>query len=67
MKSQKSVNKIFEIGLGTNNIDIVSTMGKKGHPGASLRAFRDFCPNAEIYGADFDSRILFQEKVKLLC
>ena len=62
LKSQKSVNKIFEIGLGTNNIDIVSTMGKKGHPGASLRAFRDFCPNAEIYGADFDSRILFQEK-----
>ena len=33
----------------------------KGNPGASLRAFRDFCPNAEIYGADFDSRILFQE------
>ena len=60
--SNKNINKIFEIGLGTNNTDIVSTMGKKGFPGASLRAFRDYNQNALIYGADFDSRILFQEK-----
>ena len=53
--------KILEIGLGTNNTDIVSTMGCNGTPGASLRAFRDFCPKAEIYGADVDSRILFSE------
>lgn len=37
-------------------------MGVKGKPGASLRAFRDFCPNALIFGADIDKRILFQEK-----
>ena len=52
---------ILEIGLGTNNMDVVSHMGKSGRPGASLRAFRDFCPNADIYGADIDRRILFSE------
>jgi hypothetical protein len=36
-------------------------MGDSGKPGASLRAFRDFLPNAQIYGADVDRRILFQE------
>lgn len=54
--------KIFEIGLGTNNMDIVSTMGRNGMPGASLRAFRDFTANAKIFGADFDNRILFTEE-----
>jgi len=56
-----NVEKIFEIGLGTNNTDIVSTMGKKGNPGASLRAFRDFLPNVQVYGADFDRSVLFTE------
>jgi hypothetical protein len=36
-------------------------MGKYGRPGASLRAFRDFLPNSEIFGADVDRRILFEE------
>ncbi len=54
--------KILEIGLGTNNVDVVSTMGSGGKPGASLRAFRDYCPNAQVYGADFDKRILFTEE-----
>jgi len=54
--------KIFEIGLGTNNTDVVSTMGTNGKPGASLRAFRDYIDDSYIYGADFDHRILFEEK-----
>ena len=54
-------SKIFEIGLGTNNIDVVSTMGKNGKPGASLRAFRDYTNDLHVYGADFDQRILFEE------
>jgi hypothetical protein len=62
LSSQKSVDRIFEIGLGTNNLDVVSTMGKNGKPGASLRAFRDCFLRAKIYGADFDSRILFNEE-----
>jgi len=53
--------KILEIGLGTNHPDVVSTMGEGGSPGASLRAFRDFCPNALIFGADIDARVLFSE------
>jgi cephalosporin hydroxylase len=57
----KAPRKIFEIGLGTNNVDVVSTMGTHGKPGASLRAFREFQKNCSIYGADFDKRILFKE------
>ena len=58
---REKISNILEIGLGTNNRDIVSSMGKDGKPGASLRSFRDFCPNAEIIGADIDKRILFEE------
>ncbi len=53
--------RILEVGLGTNNTDVVSNMGIKGRPGASIRAFRDFLPNAKVYGADIDTRILFSE------
>jgi SAM-dependent methyltransferase len=53
--------RILEIGLGTNNPNLISTMGKNGIPGASLRAFRDFLPNAKIFGADIDKPILFKE------
>jgi hypothetical protein len=55
------VDALLEIGLGTNNEDVVSSMGAQGRPGASLRAFAEFLPSARIYGADFDRRILFQE------
>lgn len=53
---------ILEIGLGTNNIDLMSSMGLDGKPGASLRAFRDMYQNAQIFGADIDKRILFTEE-----
>jgi SAM-dependent methyltransferase len=53
--------RLLEIGLGTNRPDVVSSMGRQGKPGASLRAFRDFCPNAQVFGADIDKRILFNE------
>ena len=47
--------------MGTNNRHVVSHMGVDGKPGASLRAFRQHLPNAQIYGADIDKSILFQE------
>ncbi|MBY0293867.1 class I SAM-dependent methyltransferase, partial [Patescibacteria group bacterium] len=53
---------IFEIGLGTNNMDVPSNMGKYGKPGASLRAFRDWAPHANVHGADVDDRVLFEEE-----
>ena len=53
---------ILEIGLGTNNPRVPSTMGVTGKPGAAERAFRDWAPNARIYGADVDREILFTEE-----
>ena len=57
-----SITALLEIGLGSNHRDVVSNMGINGKPGASLRAFREFLPNARIYGADVDRRILFSEE-----
>ena len=61
LKHSDAITGICEIGLGTNNPDVVSNMGEAGQPGASLRAFRDHCQNASIYGADVDRRILFED------
>ena len=55
------VKKVFECGLGTNNENFPSNMGANGKPGASLRAWRDYFPNADVYGADIDKSVLFQE------
>lgn len=51
---------VLEIGLGTNNPNLVSTMGINGKPGASLYSFSEYLPNSNIYGADIDTNILFQ-------
>ena len=53
--------KVFECGLGTNNPDLASSMGVNGKPGASLRVWKDYFPNATIYGADIDKDVLFEE------
>ena len=59
------IKKILEIGLGTNNENLLSNMGNQGKPGASLRAFRDYFKNSKIYGADIDKDILFSDlKIK---
>lgn len=62
LQNSSTVNGVLEVGLGTNNTDVVSHMGSNGKPGASLRAFKEYLPNANIYGADVDQRILFQEE-----
>jgi len=56
--SQKEL-RIFELGLGTNNVNIPSNMGPAGRPGASLYGWAEFFPNSYIFGADIDSEILF--------
>jgi hypothetical protein len=53
--------RVFELGLGTNNIKLPSNMGSGGKPGASLRGWAKFFPNAQVYGADIDRDILFTE------
>jgi SAM-dependent methyltransferase len=52
--------RIFELGLGTNNPALISSMGEMGMPGASLRGWRELFPHAQIYGADIDRDILFK-------
>lgn len=53
--------RIFELGLGTNNVNVPSNMGSHGKPGASLRAWRDYFPNSLVFGADIDRNVLFEE------
>ena len=48
--------------MGTNNTDVPSNMGKDGKPLASLRAWRDYFKNANIYGGDIDKEILKNEE-----
>lgn len=60
--SRNSILKVFECGLGTNNLSFKSNMGRAGLPGASLRAWREYFPNAEIFGADIDTSILFSDE-----
>ncbi len=61
--------RVLEIGLGTKNPQMLSTMAFERpnpispllQPGGSLRAFRDYLPNSQIYGADYDREVLFEE------
>jgi len=63
LKRPLEVKNIFEIGIGSHNEDFTSNMVNvvDHSPGASLRAFHDYCPNANIYGADLDKEILIKE------
>ena len=52
--------RIFELGLGTNNVNVPSNMGVNGRPGASLFGWAEFFKQSQVYGADIDRGILFQ-------
>ena len=58
---RKDILNVFELGIGTNYEDIPSSMTSSGSPGASLRMWREYFPNANVIGADIDNRILFEE------
>lgn len=57
-----NVKKVFECGIGTNKTDSPSSMGNDGRPGASLRVWKEYFPNALIIGADIDKDILFEDE-----
>lgn len=59
-----NTTKIFELGLGTNNIDVKSNMGIHGKPCASVYGWNEYF-NTTVYGADIDSNILeYNHKIK---
>lgn len=59
--SRDSIRHVFECGIGSIDPTIASNMTSAGAPGASLRAWRDYFPNALIIGADIDAASLFRE------
>ena len=59
---RNEIKSFLEIGLGTNNVNLPSNMGIDGVPLASLRAWRDYFKNEQIYGADIDKSILKNEE-----
>lgn len=57
--------RVFELGLGTNNVNIPCNMGSEGRPGASLFGWSEFFPNSHVFGGDIDTDILFNtDKIK---
>jgi lipopolysaccharide biosynthesis glycosyltransferase len=61
-QNRNSVRKVFECGIGTNDESFSSHMTSNATPGGSLRAWREYFPNALIFGADVDTKILFFEE-----
>jgi hypothetical protein len=61
-KKRNKTEIVLEIGIGTNDPELLSSMGSNGNPGASLRAWRDYNPKATVYGLDIDKNILFSEQ-----
>jgi hypothetical protein len=57
--STRELFNVLEIGIGTNNKNIVSYMPGEIKPGSSLRSFDALFIQANIFGADFDRSILF--------
>ena len=47
--------------IGTNDLNIKSNMTENAKPGASLRVWRDYFVNANIFGGDIDEKVLFEE------
>jgi hypothetical protein len=57
-----SGTNILEIGIGTSNPNLPSTMGINGKPGASLRAWKASNKFRIVMGADIDKECLFTEE-----
>ena len=54
------IRRVFEMGLGSTNPAFPFAM-LNGTPGASLRGWAEYFPQAEIFGADIDRDALFTE------
>jgi len=56
-----SIGSLLECGIGTSNNEFQNNMGEKANPGASLRVWREYFPNAEVTGIDIDPEVMFAE------
>ena len=57
--------RIFEMGIGTKNLNIPFNSGSLYNIGASLLVWQEFFPNSKIFGADIDGDSLFHtERIK---
>ncbi len=61
-EKRNKIEKVFEIGIGSQNPLIPCNMGQGGTPSASLRGWKEYFPNATIHGADIDKTILKDEE-----
>lgn len=62
---KKSFLNVLEIGLGSQNPLVPSRMCREFSVGSSIRAYKEYFPNAQIFGADVDKDILFtDERIK---
>lgn len=52
---------ILEFGLGSQNPAIPSRMPGRNIVGGSLRSYKEYFPNAQVFGADIDKECLFNE------
>ena len=51
--------RIFEMGIGSKNLNIPFNSGSFYNTGASLLTWNEFFPNSKIFGADIDGTSLF--------
>jgi hypothetical protein len=60
---KQNIKLVLECGIGSKNTNILSNMSYSKYciPGGSLRAWRDYFPNADIIGIDIDQDVLFTE------
>jgi hypothetical protein len=58
---RETFRKVLELGVGTKERMPVN-VASHYRTGASLYMWRDFFPNAQIYGMDFDSNAIFQDE-----
>src|SRR3989344_4764947 len=67
-RRRKSIKKVLEIGIGyyktMQDVAVIYDRGLKRyyHRGASLKMWRDFFPNAQIYGADIRPETIFEDE-----
>jgi len=59
---KNKAKNVFELGLGTINLHLPSNMGVNGTSGASLKGWKEYFTKANIFGADIDRDILFEEE-----